>query len=150
MTAQLNMATVPKTLLRVSFTVSVQAQSIAKIHSPIGNKITFRSVITCRYFIRSRKARYLSKAIAVEVKKDTVPITAAIMRNGLQSRQYSEGFFKTTARFKTSYSGVTRTPTPRSDHTRLHRRAFDGGWGWGGSTSSYSCQNHTIFKSGDN
>lgn len=127
MTTQLNIAKVPNTLFRVSLTTSVQAQIIAKIHSAISNKTTFRSVITWRYLIWSRKARYLSKAIAVDVKKETVPITAAMMRNGLHSKQYSEGFLNTTARFKASFSGMTRTATPRSDSTKLYRRAFDGG-----------------------
>ncbi|KAJ7392346.1 hypothetical protein OS493_012005 [Desmophyllum pertusum] len=109
---------VPNTRLRVSLTISVQAQIIAKIHSAISNKITLRSVTTWRYLKRSQKARYLSTAIAVDVKNETVPITAAMMRNGLHSRQYSEGFFNITARFKASLSGTTRTPTPRSDSTR--------------------------------
>ena len=127
MTTQLNIATVPNTLFRVSFSISVQAQIIANIQYAISNKITFHSVIIRRYLTWSRKARYLSIAIAVDVKKETVPITAAMIRNGLHSKQYSEGFLNITARFKASFSGMTRTPTPRSDSTKLYRRAFDGG-----------------------
>ena len=102
------------------------AKKIPVPHNEDSNTTILLRVTNCRYLILRRNARYLSRAIAGDVKVETEAIMKPAIVVGWYSAQYWSGSSWITPRVRAKCSGATIIPTPRSENAKLLSRALEG------------------------